>query len=460
MRGVPKDFGYIGLCGAGSATVVTDLQRVADTVRCRVLEILWPDIPSIEVLELVRGYVLTTTTDGPSDDLVGFLRSRSKDTPLVVIGRNPARMAVPNLWLPSAPAPALMTAIIQELVGGPATTSDVDAADPGGKAPWRRKGDMILGSSEQVRDLLHSLDQLAPAQTPVCITGESGVGKELVARALHYSSPRAGAPFIAINCGAVPETLFEAELFGYQKGAFTGAVATHIGAFEAADQGTLFLDEIGEMPMAMQVKLLRVLQTYAIQRVGATEAKQVNFRLVTATNRDLAAEVKAGRFREDLFYRIHVYPLHIAPLRERPEDIPPIVQHHLSMIAEREKRTQMRLSTAAVEKLLAHSWPGNVRELINVLERAALLAGADVVDAEHIVLPADKQTAAPGALLPYRDAKQKFEIDYYTQLMRTADGNVSLAAKLGQKTRKEIYDALKRLGLDAVEFRGAASTDE
>ena len=405
--------------------------------------IAWPELPDVEVMSQIQLFILETNADGPPDDLSGFLRNRGASTPLIVIGNNPARMAMPTLWLPAVPAPELLGTIVGQLIG-----------DRGSKSPWRRKGDMILGHSEQIRQLLHSLDQLAPAQTPVLITGESGVGKELVARALHYSSPRAGAPFIAINCGAVPETLFEAELFGYEKGAFTGAVSAHVGAFEAADNGTLFLDEIGEMPMAMQVKLLRVLQTSEVQRVGSTEARQVNFRLVTATNRNLEAEVKSGRFREDLFYRVHVYPLHVTPLRERPEDIPPIVQHHLSLIAAREKKQALRVTTAALEKLIAHSWPGNVRELINLLERAALLAGADRIDAEHIVLPESGDGApASAALLPYREAKTRFEMEYYCQLLRTADGNVSLAAKLGQKTRKEIYDALKRLGLDATAFR-------
>jgi DNA-binding NtrC family response regulator len=454
----PSNFGHIGVCGPGSSGLAEVRRILSESGSWRVVEIPWPDVPPPDALNNIQLYILGTNADGPSDDLVGFLRARSSTTPLVVIGRNAARMASPNLWLPTAPPPALLVAIVNQCLGSPASSAG-DASDFGGdtgtKSPWRRKADMILGSSQHVRDLLHSLDQLAPAQTPVCITGESGVGKELVARALHYSSPRAGAPFIAINCGAVPETLFEAELFGYQKGAFTGAVATHIGAFEAADKGTLFLDEIGEMPMAMQVKLLRVLQTYAVQRVGSTEAKQVNFRLLTATNRDLAAEVKAGRFREDLFYRIHVYPLHIAPLRERAEDIPPIVQHYLSMIADREKRPPMRVASGALEKLLAHSWPGNVRELINLLERAVLLAGADVIEAEHIMVPTGSHSAATASLLPYREAKTKFELDYYSLLMRTADGNVSLAAKLGQKTRKEVYDALKRLGLDAMAFRSS-----
>jgi len=450
-----NSFGQIGVCGPGSTGLAEVRRILANSGSWDVTEIPWPDVPPPDVLSEIQLYILGTNADGPSEDLVGFLRARGASTPLVVIGRNPARMAVPSLWLPTAPSPALLVAIVDQFLG----TSEGADSDTGTKAPWRRKGDMILGSSQHVRDLLHSLDQLAPAQTPVCITGESGVGKELVARALHYSSPRAAQPFIAINCGAVPEALFESELFGYLKGAFTGAVATHVGAFEAADKGTLFLDEIGEMPMAMQVKLLRVLQTYAVRRVGATEAKQVDFRLVTATNRDLAAEVKEGRFREDLFYRVHVYPLHVAPLRERPEDIPPIVQHHLSMISEREKRPHIRVSNGALEKLLAHSWPGNVRELINLLERAALLAGADQIEAEHVVLPGGTANENPASLLPYREAKTKFEHEYYSQLMRTADGNVSLAAKLGQKTRKEIYDALKRLGLDAIAFRNDSGNE-
>jgi DNA-binding NtrC family response regulator len=447
VRTDSKSSAQIAICGAGLAEV----RRVlASSTGWGIVDLAWPDIPPVEQLVRVGLYVLGTNADGPDEDLVGFLRARPTGTPLVVIGTNAGRMAQPTLWLPS-PTPALLVAIVNQFLAGEGAESE----SGGIRVPWRRKADMILGTSEQIRDLLHSLDQLAPAQTPVCITGESGVGKELVARALHYSSARAGEPFIAINCGAVPDTLIEAELFGYQKGAFTGAVAAHVGAFEAADKGTLFLDEIGEMPMAMQVKLLRVLQTHAVQRIGSTDAKQVNFRLLTATNRDLAAEVKAGRFREDLFYRIHVYPLHIPPLRERPEDIPPIVQHYLSMIAEREKRPQIRISNAALEKLLGHSYPGNVRELVNLVERAVLLAGADRIEAEHVTLPSagSGATHVAGSLLPYREAKQRFETEYYSLLMRTADGNVSLAAKLGQKTRKEIYDALKRLGLDAMAFR-------
>jgi DNA-binding NtrC family response regulator len=352
------------------------------------------------------------------------------------------------------PAPALLGALLQQLLKNSAAGLASEEAVPLSLS-YRRKTDMIIGNSPAITQLIHSLDQLAPAQTPVLISGESGVGKELVARALHFCGPRAKEPFIAINCAAIPENLFEAELFGYQRVAFTGAVAAHAGAFEAANKGTLFLDEIGELPLAMQSKLLRVLETSEVQRIGSTEARKVNFRLVTATNRTLEDEVKEGRFREDLFYRISVYPVHVPPLRERPEDIPPIVTHHLSRIALRENRPALRMTAAALEKVVGHGWPGNVRELVNRLERAALLAENSVIDAQHVIMPAQGTTApsSGSSLIPYKDAKQRFEADYYTQLMLTARGNVSLAAKLGQKTRKEVYDALKRLGLENVDYR-------
>jgi DNA-binding NtrC family response regulator len=325
----------------------------------------------------------------------------------------------------------------------------------GERAPsWRRKTDIIIGDSPMIRQLLRALDRLAALPTPVVITGESGVGKELVARALHFCGPRAAAPFIAINCAAIPATLFEAELFGVHRGAFTGAVAAHAGAIEAAHGGTLLLDEIGELPLGMQAKLLRVLETGEIRRLGGTEPRAVDFRLVTATNLDLDQAVKDGRFREDLYYRVHVYPVHVPPLRERREDIPRIVHHHLSLIGGRAHRAALRVTPAALDKLSGHPWPGNVRELVNVLERAVLLAGGCAIDAEHVILPdASPLPRAPGGVLvPYREAKARFELAYYTQLMQAAAGNVSRAAKLAHKTRKEIYDALRRCGLDARQF--------
>jgi two-component system, NtrC family, response regulator GlrR len=327
---------------------------------------------------------------------------------------------------------------------------------------WRRKSDMIIGRSVAIRQLLDALDRIASSPAPVSITGESGTGKELVARALHYSSPRASQPFIALNCAAIPETLFEAELFGYVRGAFTGAVANRMGAFESAHNGTLFLDEIGEMSKTLQPKLLRVLERGELTRLGSNESRKVAVRVVTATNRTLEDEVKVGNFRQDLYYRLRVCHVHIAPLRERLEDIAPLVAHHLSIISARERRTTVpRLSATAFEKALAYRWPGNVRELVNVLEGAVLLARENLIEADHLQLESrsttmgsDSDDGSGDAPIPaYRDAKARFESEYYTKVLRAARGNISLAAKLTQKTRKEVYDAIRRAGLEVDEYR-------
>ena len=434
----------IVVCGMSDARIDELVHTLHQAGRWATVSVRWPDpVSAAAAAHLASAFVIHS--DNACETLVAYGRVRSARVPLIVVGTEPMPLAAPDVWLPLAPAPSLLGSLLGHLL-------DAQILAAPAAPTWRRKSDMIMGNSPQAQHLFHVLDQLAPVQTPVLITGESGVGKELVARSLHFCGPRAAQPFIALNCAAIPETLFEAELFGYQRGAFTGAVNSHVGAFESAHDGTLFLDEIGELPPNMQAKLLRVLETSEVQRIGATEAKKVNFRLVTATNRQLDKEVEAGRFREDLYYRIMVYPLHIPPLRERTDDIPAIVTHHLSAIGRRENRPSLRLTSAALERLLAYGWPGNVRELVNLLERAVLLANHHVIDAEHILF---SRIAPVGTITPvsYRDAKAKFELEYYSQLMRTAAGNVSLAAKLGQKTRKEIYDALKRFELDATEYR-------
>jgi DNA-binding NtrC family response regulator len=427
-----------------------DLERITSVIRAAgsyaIAPVCWPDAAAMSTArQLAHAYILHATEETSS--LVELLASRPEQAPLIVIGSDPASAARPTIWVPTLPAPSFVGRMLEQLLG----ESGASVSSPA----WRRKSDMIVGTSEPIRHLLHTLDQLAPAHTPVLISGESGVGKELVARALHFASPRASAPFVAINCAAIPESLIEAELFGYQRGAFTGAVAAHAGAFEAADQGTLFLDEIGEMPLAMQAKLLRVLETGEVTRIGSTVASHVEVRLVSATNRKLEDEVQAGRFREDLYYRVQVYPIEVPPLWQRLEDIPLLVTHQLSAIAQRDQRSPHRLTAAALEKLVTYHWPGNVRELVNLLERAALLADGNVIDIDHIILTPATTTEPPTdqVLLPYREAKARFELDYYTQLLRIAGGNISLAAKLGQKTRKEVYDALKRHGLDASSYR-------
>ncbi|MEO8843412.1 MAG: sigma-54 dependent transcriptional regulator [Kofleriaceae bacterium] len=391
--------------------------------------------------------VYVVDSDGMCEELLANLRART--VPMIAIGSAPLVEISPEVWLPTTPTSSLLGSLLGHLLSNRREEEDVTAPIPS----WRRKSDMIIGNSPQLRSLRSQLDQLAASQTPVLITGESGVGKELVARSLHFCGPRASEAFVAINCAAIPETLFEAELFGFTRGSFTGAVNAKPGALETAHDGTLFLDEIGELPLAMQAKLLRVLETGEVQRIGATEPRTIKVRLVTATNRELDKEIETGRFREDLYYRIHVYPLHVPPLRERAEDIAPIVTHQLSSIARRENRPALRVTAAALEKLIAYTWPGNVRELVNILERAVLMSPDNAIDAEHVIF-ASATPAEPTAMpLAYREAKTKFELEYYSQLLRLANGNISLAAKLGQKTRKEIYDAIKRLEIDPEQYR-------
>ncbi len=412
----------------------------------------WPDGKALDLARAVPalGYVLLGGNEAPPEALLGLLEARPPDVPLVALGGEAAPRSS-TCWLKERPPASFLCSLLEQLAP---TSRPEPISEPPPSRAWRRKSDMIIGVSAAVTQLLGMLDRLAPSSAPVLITGESGTGKELVARALHYSGPRAPRPFIALNCAAIPETLFEAELFGYQRGAFTGAVTARPGAFEAADTGTLFLDEIGEMPLSMQVKLLRVIESGSVTRLGSSESRKLDTRLVAATNRKLHEEVKAGRFREDLFYRVSVYPVHIPPLSERPEDIAPLVAHYLEEIARRERRATPRLTPAALERLLSHRWPGNVRELVNSLERAVLMGDLGAIDAKHIILPTD---SAP-LITSYKEAKENFERHYFTQLMNAAGGNITLAAKLASKTRKEVYDAMKRLEMDAGEYREAGGS--
>ena len=444
----------IAVCAPPSAR--SELSKVIAKCGWGVVEVGMTELAMLRAVRATAaGYILVN--EGAPAELLSELRQRPSERPLIAIAGRPCPEASPDCWLPQTGDGALLGMMLQQLVQVHTTTRSI----PPKSSSWRRKGDMIVGTSAQTRELLHTLERLRNSSAPVIVTGESGTGKELVARALHYAGPRADEAFIAINCAAIPENLFEAELFGYTRGAFTGAVSNRVGAFEGAHNGTLFLDELGELPLSMQAKLLRVLETGEIVRLGSNESRKVSVCVVAATNRALEQEVKAGRFREDLYYRLSVYPVHIAALRTRPEDIAPIALHYLELIAAREKCPLPRLTSSAIEKLLSHSWPGNVRELVNTLERAMLMAEDRVLDAQHIVLPAsaggaglasaedDKGESVTG----YREAKARFEERYYARILRTAGGNVSMAAKLAHKTRKEIYLAAKRLGLEVTEYR-------
>jgi two-component system response regulator HydG len=237
----------------------------------------------------------------------------------------------------------------------------------------------IVGASEKMAAVFRTIDKLAPSDTTVFIAGESGTGKELVARAIHRTSKRAQGPFVKVNCGALTETLLESELFGHEKGAFTGAIKQKLGRFELADGGTLFLDEVGDVPPAMQVKLLRALQEQEFERVGGEAPVKVNVRVVSATNKDLDAEIAAGRFRQDLYYRLHVLPLKLPALRERRDDIPALVQHFIDKLSVKTNAKVRRCSDAALGRIMAYHWPGNVRELENAIEQALVFAEGDEI---------------------------------------------------------------------------------
>ncbi|MDL1955702.1 MAG: sigma-54 dependent transcriptional regulator [Candidatus Desulfofervidus auxilii] len=259
--------------------------------------------------------------------------------------------------------------------------------------------DNIIGKSKTMQAVFDIIKKVAATKTTVLITGESGTGKELVARAIHYNSPRKNAPFISVNCAALPETLLESELFGHEKGAFTGATAMRKGRFELADKGTLFLDEVSEMSPALQVKLLRVLQEKEFERVGGTRTLKVDVRIIAASNKDLREEVDSGNFREDLYYRLNVVHIHLPPLRKRPEDIPLLVAHFLKKYTKEMGKSELKISPEALSLIYNYSWPGNVRELENAIERAVVLCSGKEIKPEHLPEELREEKRTPSSLL-------------------------------------------------------------
>ncbi len=308
----------------------------------------------------------------------------------------------------------------------------------------RPKNGLLIGKSDAIVQILKLIEKVAGVMANVLITGESGVGKEVVAREIHARGPRREAPFLAINCGAIPEGLIESELFGHTKGAFTGADRAREGLLAAARDGTLFLDEIGELPRETQVKLLRVIQERKARPVGSTQDFEVNARLVAATNRDLAAEVQAGRFREDLFYRLNVIHIRVAPLRERREDILPLAEQFLARAAEEHQRKPWTLLKEAAARLQAYDYPGNVRELENLILRATALADGDVLTAEVFPDTARGTGSSVGPLLP----EEGFELD--AELLRVERGYLQAAL---QRTGGVKVAAAKLLGMSFRSFR-------
>lgn len=324
----------------------------------------------------------------------------------------------------------------------------------------------IVWHGEAMRRVMAQLDRVAASETRVCILGETGTGKELVAQTIHEKSSRAGGPFITLNCAAVPAELIESELFGHEKGSFTGAAGRHTGKFEQADGGTIFLDEIGDMPLAMQAKLLRVLEEGEVERIGGEKPVAVDVRVLVATHRDLEARVRDEKFRQDLFHRVYVYPLVLPPLRERPDDIPALVEHFAAQVSAQNGWKPVPFTPEAMKALQSHSWPGNVRELRNMTERLMLLATEGFVDQDtvQLALPKIAAPSRPGAGIssagPLADRVQSFEREVILAELKHRQYNVTLAAKSLGLERSHLYKKAEQLGIDLRAVRREQDAQE
>jgi two-component system response regulator AtoC len=310
----------------------------------------------------------------------------------------------------------------------------------------------LIGHSDKMKEVFRTVEKVAGYKTTVLIAGESGTGKELLARAIHYNSPRVAKPFVAINCGAIPENLLESELFGYRKGAFTDAVRSKKGLFEEAHEGTLFLDEIGELPLMLQVKLLRALQEEEIRHIGDNQDIKVDVRIVAATVHDLSKRVEDGSFRSDLYYRLNVLTLHVPPLRERRDDIPLLINHFLHKFNEKLETEVEKVSPEAYQLLLDYQWPGNVRELENILERAMILSPNNTISEEGFppeVREASQAAAVPPAPeeLSLKKAGRALEVELIKQALKATDGNHTHAAKLLEISHRALLYKLKEYNL-------------
>jgi DNA-binding NtrC family response regulator len=365
VEAMVQRFGFRALTADGGDAALSFLiGDQAARVDCVVLDLVMPDLDGLGVLARMRQAGLDTpvivqTAHGGIDNVVSAMRAGAADFVVKPAGPERLEVSLRNALATKALAGELQR--VKRSRDGTLSLSDVITRSPA------------------MRPVLNAAEKSAASTIPVLIEGESGVGKELMARAIHGSGERRAKPFVAVNCGAMPENLVESILFGHEKGAFTGATEKHTGKFIEADGGTLFLDEVGELPMAAQVKLLRALQEGEVEPVGSRKTVKVDVRIVSATNRDLIADVKAGRFREDLFYRLHVFPISIPPLRKRPEDIPELVRHFLARIAAEQGKRLRTLDGSTMARLAAFHWPGNVRQLENAIFRAVVLADGDTI---------------------------------------------------------------------------------
>jgi two-component system, NtrC family, response regulator GlrR len=310
----------------------------------------------------------------------------------------------------------------------------------------------IVARSDKMRKVLDGISRIANTDSTVLILGESGTGKDLIAKAIHLASERKDKPFVAINCAALPEALLESNLFGHEKGAFSGAIKDAKGLFLQAHGGTIFLDEIGDMPLSIQAKILRVIQERQFRPIGSEKLVEVNVRIIVATNKNLEEQVKQGLFREDLYYRIHVIPVYLPSLRDRKEDIPPLVDHFLEKSRLQMKKEIKGLTPQAMQKLMLYDWPGNVRELENVVEYSAAMTDKEYIT-EDLILQT-KGVVSQGPVKPLKEAKDAFEKSYLIYLMETCKGNVTEAAQFAGKYRADFYDLLKKHSLNPHDFKG------
>ncbi|MCW9057383.1 MAG: sigma 54-interacting transcriptional regulator [Gammaproteobacteria bacterium] len=317
------------------------------------------------------------------------------------------------------------------------------------QAEWRRD---IVTRSPVMEDLLTQACLVAASDASVFIHGQSGTGKELLARALHKASARYEGPFVAVNCSAIPESLMESELFGHAKGAFTGANREHKGLFQAAHGGTLFLDEIGDMPLSFQVKLLRALQERVVRPVGSTQSVEVDVRIISATHRDLDEALEEGEFREDLYYRLNVVTLEMPTLAERREDIPLLASHFLELISQNSRKEVKGFAPEAMELLLAAPWPGNVRQFYNLVEQVVAFATTPLIPASLVQRALRDKSRE---IMAFADARSQFERDYLTQLLQITNGNVTHAARIAKRNRTEFYKLLNKHHLQPAQFKEA-----
>ncbi|NRR29521.1 sigma 54-interacting transcriptional regulator [Oxalobacteraceae bacterium] len=403
---------------------------------------------SIELPQLVISDIRLPDKDGMA--LFQQIRSQYPALPVILLtahGTIPDAVEATTLGAYAYLTKPFDAKILLERIAQALSLSAPTAGPASSDDSWRSA---LISRSQCMAELLAEARLVAVSDASVLIRGESGTGKELLANAIHRASRRAKAPFIAVNCGAIPEALLESELFGHVKGAFTGAVASREGLLQAADGGTLFLDEIGDMPLLLQVKLLRVLQERVVRQLGSDQARPVDVRILSATHRDLDAAMLDGQFREDLYYRLNVITLLLPPLAQRREDIAPMATTFLTTLAAKYGKTVHGFAPGALEALTTAAWPGNVRQLYNVVEHVCALATAPLVPLTLV----QRALRVPSLeVLSYTEAKQRFERNYLVQLLKLTDGNVADAARLAERNRTEFYRLLQKYDLDAAQFR-------